>query len=107
MAEPDTAPPWGDVPLRPVLAALLGGALVLAAGCAPALPDPETPGARVLAARCGGCHRLYAPGAMTLDMWRMQLGRMQALFAQRGIPWLAPAEEQALLDYLAVHAGTS
>lgn len=82
---------------------LLGGALL---GCSVDLPDPDSPGARVLAGRCGGCHRLYAPGTMTFPMWEMQLARMRGLYAQRGIPWLAPAEEQALRDYLAKHAGT-
>ncbi len=88
-------------------AALLGGALLLAAGCGPSLPDPESPGARVLASRCGGCHRVYAPGTMTADMWRFQLDRMHQLFAQRGLPWLAPADEQALLEYVTSHAGKS
>jgi hypothetical protein len=44
---------------------------------------------------------------MTLAMWKIQIARMQPLFAQRGVPWLAPEEERALLDYLAAHAGTS
>ena len=74
--------------------------------CNAPLPEPESPGARVLAARCGGCHRLYAPGSMTIAMWDVQLGRMRALFAQRGILWLAPADEETLRTYLAKHAGT-
>jgi Dihaem cytochrome c len=97
----------GGVRLRRATAALLGGALVLAVGCGPSLPDAESPGARVLAERCGGCHRVYAPGLMTADMWRYQVERMRALFAQRGIPWLPPDDERALLDYLAAHAGSS
>jgi len=44
---------------------------------------------------------------MTIETWRFQLGRMRALFAQRGIPWLTPDEEHALAAYLAAHAGTS
>ncbi len=79
----------------------------MAAGCGPSLPDPESPGARVLAARCGGCHRVYAPGSMTAEMWRVQMERMRALFAQRGIPWLSPADEQAVRDYLTAHAGSA
>lgn len=59
-----------------------------------------------MAQRCSACHRVYAPGSMTLDMWKYQLGRMQALFAQRGIPWLSPDEEQAVMAYLQQHAGT-
>ena len=88
---------------RIVLSLLVGSAL---ASCSVDLPEPDSPGARLLAARCGGCHRVYAPGTMTLAMWDVQLGRMRALYAQRGIPWLVPDEEQALRDYLAKHAGT-
>jgi len=61
----------------------------------------------VLAARCAGCHRVSAPGSMTLETWRFQLERMRALFAQRGIPWLTPDEERALGEYLTAHAGRS
>jgi hypothetical protein len=89
------------------LGVLVVGLAVAVAGCGGSLPDPESLGARVLATRCGGCHRVYAPGSMTAEMWRFQLGRMRALFADRGIPWLAPADERALLDYLIAHAGTS
>lgn len=81
-------------------------ACVLLASCSAPLPEPDSPGARVLAARCGGCHRLYAPGSMTIAMWDLQLGRMRALFAQRGIPWLSPTDEETLRAYLAKHAGT-
>lgn len=78
----------------------------MAAACGPALPDPDAPGARVLQARCVQCHRLYAPGAMTLETWRFQMNRMRTEFARRGIPWLSPEEDRAVLDYLARHAGT-
>jgi hypothetical protein len=44
---------------------------------------------------------------MTAEMWQTQVARMRALFAQRGIPWLTPTEERALLDYLTAHAGSS
>ena len=91
----------------PALGVLLVGLVLAGAGCGGSLPDPESPGAHVLVARCGGCHRVYAPGSMTAEMWRFQLGRMRALFADRGIPWLAPDDERALLDYLITHAGTS
>jgi len=81
--------------------------LAAALGCGPALPDPDAPGAAVLRARCGGCHRLYAPGSMTFPMWQAQIERMHGLFAQRRLPWLSAHEERELLDYLAAHAGTS
>jgi hypothetical protein len=86
--------------------ALALAALAGACGGTP-LPDPDSPGAVVYRARCTGCHRLHAPGAMTAEMWKVQVGRMRGEFARRGLPWLAPGEEQALLGYLSVHAGTS
>ncbi|HJQ85175.1 MAG TPA: hypothetical protein VKA21_13915 [Candidatus Binatia bacterium] len=87
---------------------LLTIALVaIAGGCGPSLPDPDTTGARVLRERCAGCHRVYAPGTMTLAMWDVQLERMRSLFARRGIPWLTADEERSLHDYLAAHAGRS
>jgi len=92
---------------RGVGAGLVAVLALSGAGCGGALPDPESPGARVLVARCGGCHRVYAPGSMTAEMWRFQVGRMRALFADRGLPWLAAGDERALLEYLTAHAGTS
>jgi hypothetical protein len=43
---------------------------------------------------------------MTADMWRYQVDRMRTLFAERGIPWLPPGDERALLEYVTAHAGT-
>jgi hypothetical protein len=81
--------------------------LAAVAGCAPALPEPDAPGAVVLRERCNGCHRVFAPGTMTREMWAVQLERMHALFAQRGLRWLTPEEERALRAYLDRWAGTS
>ena len=44
---------------------------------------------------------------MTFPMWQTQVDRMREVFARRGVPWLEPAEERALLEYLAAHAGTA
>ncbi len=91
-----------------MLRALAIVAAVLAVGCGgAALPDADAPGAVVLRERCTGCHRLYAPGTMTAEMWKIQVDRMRTQFAQRGMPWLTPTEEQALMTYLTSHAGTS
>ena len=79
--------------------------VVLAGGCGPALPDPDSHGAVVLRERCGGCHRLYAPGSMTAEMWNVQVERMREQFARRGFPWLTAEEEGALREYLSAHAG--
>lgn len=85
---------------------LAAAAVVVLWGCGPPLPDPESPGARILRERCAGCHGVHAPGSMTFDMWAVQLDRMRRLYAQRGLPWLTPAEEAALIGYLRAHAGT-
>jgi hypothetical protein len=85
---------------------LIVAAAAALAGCSVELPEPDSPGARILAARCGGCHRLYVPSLMTAAMWDVQMDRMRLLYQQRGIPWLAPDEERTLRAYLARHAGT-
>jgi len=79
---------------------------LLLVACSVELPDPDDPGARVYRNRCGGCHRLYAPQSMTFGMWQVQLERMERLYAERGIRWLSPAEQHALLRYLETHAGS-
>jgi hypothetical protein len=90
---------------RSLLTATAGVLLLGAVGCEPALPEPDSPGATVLRERCRGCHRLSAPGSMTIDMWRVQIARMHERFAQAQRPWLTPDEERTLLDYLQRHAG--
>jgi hypothetical protein len=82
----------------------LGTLALLAAGCDARLPDPESPGARLYAARCGGCHRLYAPGSLTAAMWEVTVQRMQGEQVRRGVPPLTNDEKTALLAYLAQHS---
>jgi hypothetical protein len=79
-------------------------AAALAAGCDARLPDPESPGARLYADRCRGCHRLYAPGVMTTEMWKITVTRMQGELARRGLPTLSDDEQTRLLDYLDHHS---
>ena len=74
------------------------------AGCDARLPEPESPGARLYAARCAsGCHRLYAPGLMTTDMWEITVDRMQGDLLRGGLPPLSPDEKALLMDYLERH----
>jgi len=77
----------------------------LASACGPSLPEPESAGARVLAQRCSGCHRVYTPNTMTRPMWTLQLERMRGVLARAGVPWLSPEEERALESYLDQYAG--
>jgi len=74
------------------------------AGCDAELPDPDSPGARLYAERCGGCHRLYAPGSMTAEMWRVQVERMHGDMARQTGATLSPTETALLMDYLRQHS---
>jgi hypothetical protein len=77
---------------------------LLAGGCDARLPDSQSPGARLYAARCGGCHRIYAPQAMTSAMWKVTVARMQGELTRRGLPPLSADDQALLLDYLDRHS---
>lgn len=91
--------------MRPIFRRGAGALLLaaLAAGCDARLPDPQSPGARLYAIRCTGCHRLYAPGVMTGEMWKITMARMQGELARRGLPTLSAGDQALLLDYLDRH----
>jgi hypothetical protein len=82
---------------------LCGVAFLGLAACDAALPDADSPGARLYATRCTGCHRLYAPSSMKPEMWRFQVERMQGELVRRGLPPLTAAERDTLLAYLQRH----
>jgi len=84
-------------------AAALGFALL--AGCTASLPDPDSREAKLYAERCGLCHRIYAPGLMTAEMWKVQVARMQNEMQRRGLRPLDPDERTMILTYLTAHAG--
>jgi hypothetical protein len=99
--------PTGRATARPSLTRRWVSASLLAAlvaGCDARLPEPESPGARLYAARCGGCHRLYAPGTMTTAMWKVTVTRMQGELTRRGLPSLSSIDEALLLEYLDRHS---
>jgi len=84
--------------------------LVVALGAATAvgctkLPDSDSPGAKLYAARCDTCHRVYGPGLLKFEMWKYQVDRMQGEMQRRGIPPLTPSEKVTVLDYLRKHSG--
>jgi mono/diheme cytochrome c family protein len=83
---------------------LVALAVLLVAACSTPLPDPESPGAQLYAARCSGCHRLYAPGVLTAAMWELQMDRMQAEMARRGVRPLDATERDLVWRYLQAHA---
>ena len=86
------------------LLACAGLLAISAAACDARLPDADTPGARLYADRCAGCHRVYAPGSMTAPMWAMTVERMQGELARRGVAPLTAAEHATLLAYLGEHS---
>ena len=75
-------------------------------GCDARLPDPESPGAVLYAERCRGCHRLYAPGLLKPEMWKVMIDRMQGELVRRGFPPLTPDERTIMMAYLEKHSGS-
>ena len=82
----------------------LGALALIGVGCDARLPEPESPGARLYASRCGGCHRIYAPSSLTAAMWDLTVQRMQGELVRRGAPALTTEEQAMLLAYLAQHS---
>lgn len=82
----------------------MGTAGALAA-CRTALPDPESPGAKLYAEQCGLCHRAYAPVLLKPAMWELQVERMQGKRVERGLAPLPADEVRRILEYLTAHAG--
>lgn len=80
------------------------GSLAAFVGCARGLPDPESPGAQLYAARCGTCHALHEPRSLTAAMWDVQVERMRETMRRRGARPLTADEEAVLLGYLHAHA---
>ncbi|MCX8072749.1 MAG: hypothetical protein N3C12_09895 [Candidatus Binatia bacterium] len=89
---------------RALFVAAMGAAFLLPLACNAPLPEPESPGARVYASRCNTCHRLYAPSALTYEMWKMKVALMQGEMVRRGLPPLTREEREVLLDYLRRHS---
>lgn len=81
-----------------VLVAALG-----AAACSKPLPEPESAAAKLYAARCNNCHRVYHPTLMTQKMWETMVSRMETTMSRNGTP-LASNEKSIILDYLKRYA---
>jgi hypothetical protein len=88
---------------RPLATILLATA---AFGCTPEpLPEAGTEAAALYTERCGSCHRLYRPGALTSKMWEAMVTRMEIEMSRRGIA-LRVEDRETILDYLRRNAGT-
>ena len=77
---------------------------ICVAACTPSLPDPQSAGAEVYAARCGSCHTVYAPGTLTAAMWDVQIERMQPIMRRRGVNPLTEQERYLITSYLKAHS---
>lgn len=80
------------------------GTMTMMVGCSHALPDPDSPGAKLYQARCGTCHPLHEPRSLTAAMWEIQVTKMRETMRRRGARPLSESEETVVLDYLRAHA---
>ncbi|HJY82810.1 MAG TPA: hypothetical protein VKK81_17210 [Candidatus Binatia bacterium] len=76
-------------------------------GCNASLPEPESPAAQLYQKRCSRCHRVYAPGSLTAEMWKFMIVRMEQEFQRSGLPPLPADERQTILDYLQKHSSNA
>ena len=76
----------------------------MVSACNAALPESNSPEAKLYQQKCSGCHRLYAPGVLTAEMWSFMVARMEKEFRRRGAPSLTEEEKQAILSYLQLHS---
>jgi len=79
--------------------------LLVLAGCQKPLPEADSPGGQLYAARCGSCHRAFQPGTLKYAMWVVQVDRKQSVIARAGLPPLTEQERTMVLDYLKRHSG--
>lgn len=68
------------------------------------LPEPATPGARLVASRCSVCHAVPSPGLHTSAEWPGVIRRMRARMETLGLGSLTDAEADTVLAYLEAHA---
>lgn len=77
----------------------------MVSACNATLPDSNSPEAKLYRQKCSsGCHRLYAPGVLTAEMWSFMVVRMEEEFRRRGVPPLTEEEKRAILTYLQLYS---
>ena len=79
-------------------------ALAACAGKPTPIPDADSAGARVFAARCSICHVAPHPKRLTFSAWRHMLTVMESQMQHRGMEPLSEEEREAILAYLKHHA---
>jgi hypothetical protein len=89
--------------LRIAIAAL---AVAAVAGCQQRpLPEQDSYAGQLYVRQCGQCHSPYNPRAMTAAMWEIEVPKMEEKIRQTGLPPLAAAQKQTILEYLERNAG--
>ena len=91
--------------------ALILGLPLLLAACQPAqtpprppLPDADSPGARLVAERCGQCHAPPEPSRHSAEEWPSVVERMRVHMVRQANQVLNDEETRIVLDYLKEHA---
>ena len=97
-------PQCGRCTFRRWALSALACAVCSTVACNAKLPEPDSPGAKLYASRCNGCHRVYAPSSLTFAMWKYQVERMQGDIVRHGLPPLSSEERDVVLDYLKRYA---
>ena len=69
-----------------------------------AIPDGESPAARLYVSRCSACHAVPHPGRHDYGAWVYLVALMEQRMAERGMSGLTDADRTAILGYLQDHA---
>jgi len=85
---------------------MMGGARTPEAAKAQPLPDPESPGAKLVTEYCVQCHAAPAPTLETAAEWERVVDRMHMRSQSRGTVVKVPSDPElaTLLDYMKQHA---
>lgn len=80
--------------------------VLLFAGCAPALPEPESEGGRLYVQYCSGsgCHDPIPPQVDSMGYWNNQYDRMLEIMKDAGWRLPDPREDAVIRAYLEKHA---
>jgi hypothetical protein len=77
-----------------------------AQGAAAPLPDPDSPGAKLVSRYCVQCHTAPAPALLTGAQWGRVVSRMHVRIEGRVTPIETPSEQEmkVILAYMKEHA---
>lgn len=72
-----------------------------------AIPDQDSPGARILLANCTQCHGAPMPSVHTAREWVAVVGRMQNWRTTKGMGPIPDKDEAELISYLQAHGAVN